>query len=211
MGDLDELRQLRDARRDRDRVALELARPSASVPHLVRGGERDQDVVREPELLAERARDPRVLGDHVVDLAVTRERELEPDAKAAQRRSPGAEPAHARGGPAQAPEPVLVLARLQRDVVTEPLGLLVRVGMAADVDQQRRVVHDGSLRLVQPGGLGEPKRDQALAQHMLHRLPEAQVDTERQGRDELGEPDVRAVRFAGHEAEATRTSVPARM
>ena len=37
-------------------------------------------------------------------------------------------------------ELVVVLGRLQRDVVAEPLRLLVRVGVAADVDEQRRVV-----------------------------------------------------------------------
>jgi hypothetical protein len=58
---LDELRQMGDARRDRDGIALELTGPSAAVPHLVRGGERGQDVAREPQLLAERAGDARVL------------------------------------------------------------------------------------------------------------------------------------------------------
>ena len=47
-------------------------------------------------------------------------------------------------------ELVVVLARLERDVVAEPLRLLVRVGVAADVDQQRRVVDDRALLLVEP-------------------------------------------------------------
>ena len=42
----------------------------------------------------------------------------------------------------QAAQLVVVLGRLQRDVVAEPLRLLVRVGVAADVDEQRGVVDD---------------------------------------------------------------------
>ena len=61
--------------------------------------------------------------------------------------------------------------------------------MAADVDEQRGVVDDRSLLLVEPDPLGEPQRDQALAQHVLHRLAEAEVDAERQRRDELRQPD----------------------
>ena len=71
------------------------------------------------------------------------------------------------------------------------------VGVAADVDQQRRVVDDRALLLVEPDPLGEPQRDQALPQHVLHRLPEAEVDAERQRGDELREPDVRAIGLAG--------------
>ena len=41
------------------------------------------------------------------------------------------------------------LRRLQRDVVAEPLRLLVGVGVAADVDQQRRVVDGDALLLVE--------------------------------------------------------------
>ena len=43
---------------------------------------------------------------------------------------------------------VVVLAGLELDVVAEPLGLLVRVDVAADVDQQGRVVHDRPLVIV---------------------------------------------------------------
>ena len=88
------------------------------------------------------------------------------------------------------PQLVVVLAGLQRDVVAEPLRLLVGVGVAADVDEQRGVVDGRALLLVEPEPLGEPQRDQALAQDVLHRLPEAEVDAERQRRDELRQPDV---------------------
>src|SRR5216683_6796188 len=78
-----------------------------------------------------------------------------------------------------------VLVGLQRDVITEPLGLLVGVGVATHVREQRRVVDDRSLVLVETEVLGETQRDPALAQYVLHRLAEPEVDTERQRTDEL--------------------------
>ena len=139
-----------------------------------------------------------MVGDHVVDLAVARDGELEPDPEALQRRLAGPEEPQRRS--ARGARAVLVLAGLERDVVAEPLGLLVRVGVAADVDQQRRVVDGDALVLGQVLAVREPQRDQALAEDVLHRLAEAEVDAERQRRDELREPHVRAIR---HRASVT--------
>jgi hypothetical protein len=91
---------------------------------------------------------------------------------------------------------VVVLAGLQGDVVAEPLRLLVGIGMTADVDEQGRVVDDGAGLLVESDPLGQPQRDQGLAQHVLHRLPEPQVHAERQRGDQLRQPYVCAVRLA---------------
>ena len=146
---------------ERDVVALELARPAAPVPALVRGAEASSDLVGQRELLGHRARDGGVVGDHVVDLAVAGERELEPEPEAMQRWVTRAEATHARRGHPQAPRLVVVLDRLQRDVVAEPLGLLVGVGVAADVDEQRRVVDDGALLLVEP----EPSASRSAIRH----------------------------------------------
>jgi hypothetical protein len=44
--------------------------------------------------------------------------------------------------------------------------------------------------------LGELQRDQALAQHMLHRLPKAKVDPQRQRRDQLSDPNAARIRPA---------------
>ena len=63
---------------------------------------------------------------------------------------PRADPADAGDRAAHAAELVSYLSDFRRDVVAEPLRLLVRVGVAADVDQQRRVV-DGAARLTRPG------------------------------------------------------------
>ena len=138
------------------------------------------------------------MGDHVVHLAVAGDRELEPEPEAVQRWVAGAEEPHPRGGHPQAPGLVVVLDRLQGDVVAEPLGLLVGVGMAADVDEQGGVVDDRPLLLVEPDPLGQPQRDQALAQHVLHRLPETEVDAERERGHQLRQPNLRAIGCSRH-------------
>ena len=50
--------------------------------------------------------------------------------------------------------------------------------MTTDVDEQPRVVDDEALVVVEADALSEPQRDQALAQHVLHRLVEAEIDPE---------------------------------
>jgi hypothetical protein len=55
------------------------------------------------------------------------------------------------------------------------------------------VVDDRPLLLVEPDPLGQPQRDQALAEDVLHRLPEAEVDAQREGRHQLGPPEARGV------------------
>ncbi len=106
---------------------------------------------------------------------------------------------------AQASKLVVVLAGLERDVVAEPLRLLVRVGVAADVHQESRVVDDRALLVVESDPLREPQRDHALTQHVLHRLPEAEVDAERKRSDELGQPHGRGPpRFALRHARTLR-------
>jgi hypothetical protein len=87
--DLGELGQLRDARRDRDLLALELARPAAPVPLIVRPAEGGADLVGKAELLGQRARHGGVARHDVVHLPVTGEGELQADAKAVQRRVAG--------------------------------------------------------------------------------------------------------------------------
>jgi len=81
---------------------------------------------------------------------------------------------------------------LQRHVVAEPLRLLVGVDMTSHPGQQGRVVHDLPVSLVQAHPLGQPQRDQALAQDVLHRLAHAQVGAERQDAEQFCQADVRA-------------------
>ena len=120
------------------------------------------------------------------------ERELDTDPEAVQRAVVGSQQLQRREQVADAAELVVVLARLQRDVVAEPLRLLVRVGVTADVDEQRRVVDVGTRLLVEPDALGQPQRDPALSQHVLHRLAEAEIDPQRQRADELSQANAHA-------------------
>jgi hypothetical protein len=133
-----------------------------------------------------------VLRDHAVDLAVPVEGELQGDPEAVQRRVPGADEPQPLGNAAQAAGVVAVLGGPEGDVVAEPLGLLVRVGVAADVDQQGCVVQRRALGVVEAQGVGQPQRDDALPEHVLHRLAEAQVHAQGQRRHELGEAQLAA-------------------
>src|SRR6266566_1112045 len=81
---------------------------------------------------------------------------------------------------------------LQGHLVAEPLRLLVGVDVAAHPGQQGRVVHDLPVGFVQAHPLGQPQRDQALAQDVFHRLAHAQVGAERQHAEQFGQADVRA-------------------
>ncbi len=85
---------------------------------------------------------------------------------------PGKCPLHAVGV-------VPVLGRPERDVVAEPLRLLVGIRMAADIDQQSRVVDRQSVDVGETQPVRDPQRDDGLPQHVLHRLVEAEVDAER--------------------------------
>jgi hypothetical protein len=141
-----------------------------------------------------------MVGEHVVDLAMARQHELEPQSEAVERRMARAEKTHAFGRHSQAPGLVVVLDRLQGDVIAEPLRLLVGIGMAADIDQQGGVIDSRALLLVEPDTLGQAHGDQALAQDVLHRLPEAEVYAQREGGYELRQPNLRGIGLAGHRA-----------
>jgi hypothetical protein len=91
-----------------------------------------------------------VLGDHPVQLAVPGEGELEPDPEPVQRRVARADQPHRRQRAAHAAQLVRVLPGLERDVVAEPFRLLVRVGVTADVGQQRGVVNRHPVLLTGP-------------------------------------------------------------
>ena len=84
---------------------------------------------------------------------------------------------------------------LYDQVVAEPLCLLVGVDVAADVRQERGVVEHRPLLLIELEPVTEPQGNEALSKHVLHRLAEPEVGTERQDRHELGEPHAAPVEW----------------
>ena len=118
-----------------DRDGLPASSPGQPLPShcSYARAERLEDAAGRPSSLASAARHRRVAGDHLVDLAVARERELQADPEPVERRVPGPSGAfRQRRRARRAARGVLV--GLQRDVVAEPLRLLVGVGVAPDVD-----------------------------------------------------------------------------
>ena len=154
--DLDELGELGEPRGDRHVGALKLAGPPLSVPLLVRRAQGVVDGLRESQLPAEHLRHCGVVLDHLVNVAVAGDRELETEPEAVEGRVAGTKPAHRRHGRSNAVHVVLVLVGLERDVVAEPLRLLVGVRVTSDVHKQRRVVDDGALLPAEADPLAEP-------------------------------------------------------
>jgi len=68
--------------------------------------------------------------------------------------------------------------------------------VAAHVDQERRVVHDRASFLVEPDALGRSEGDRTRTEDVLHRLPEAEVDSKRRRGHEIGKADA-ARRYLG--------------
>src|SRR5258707_13708898 len=99
---LEKLRQLRDPSGDRDGLARRFSRPAPPVPTLVGPAHRVEYRYRQAELLPQRPRQAGVLSDHVVDLAVPTEGELEPRPNPMQGLVPGSEPTEHPGGFSQA-------------------------------------------------------------------------------------------------------------
>jgi len=63
--------------------------------------------------------------------------------------------------------------------------------VASDIDQQRRVVDDQALVLAKADPLRQAQRNPALAQNVLHRLAEAEIDPEGERGHELRQADLR--------------------
>jgi hypothetical protein len=116
--------------------------------------------------------------DHAVDLFVAVEEELQADPKSMHGLVSRAEQAHPVDHAGDTAHVDVVFRRLGGDVVTEPFRLFMRVRMTTDVDEQCGVVGRRPEFLVETEDLGQAQRDEALAQDVLHRLTEAEVDTE---------------------------------
>ena len=90
---------------------------------------------------------------------------------------------------------------LERQVIAEPLRLLVGIHVTAHPRDQGCVVDDHTVSLIQAQPLGQPQGNQALAQHVLHRLAHAQVGRQGQNSQQFGETDAGARRRLGHDHE----------
>ena len=190
MRDLDVLRELRDARRDRDRVARELPRPAASVPLLV-GRARRHRARRAAARAAARASAPASRA-----MRSCRRARDAPTSRARARPGIGAAaglPAPTRRSIAAAPaSPGACVYLPDFSAMSSPNHFACSCASEwqPTLIEERRVV-DGHARLLAlPDPLGHPQRDEALTEHVLHRLPEPEVDPERQRRHELGEAEL---------------------
>ena len=175
---LHELGQLRDPRCHRHRTGLQRAGPAAAIPLLVRRADRLAYLARKVKLLSQRPGQPRMLGNHAVQGAVPGQGELESDPEPVQWRVARPDQPHGGQHRTDAAQFMGVFAGFEGDIVAKPFGLFVGVSVAADIDQQRRVVHRRPVLAFQACMVSEPKRDQALAQDVFHRLAEPQVHAE---------------------------------
>ncbi len=124
-----------------------------------------------------------------VSPAVTEERDTEPSA--VQERTSRAEVLQHEAGPGMVHEREV---GLERQIVPEPLRLLVGVDVTPHPREERGVVDRHALCLVQADPLTEAHRDQAFTEHVLHRLAQSEVGPQRQDREELRTAHVRLCR-----------------
>src|SRR5262249_47191003 len=93
---------------------------------------------------------------------------------------------------------------LKGNVITKPLRLLIGIRKAADPGQEPRVVEDAPFGLAEAESFSQAERDQALPQHVFHRLTEPQIGPERQRGDQLGQAHARwAIEGVTHAAHLT--------
>ena len=138
------LGEVGDPRRERDLVAGAPARPALSVPPLVGTAPSASPTAGVARSCSASSCGQRGHGGRACRRARGARRRRTPSrcgsgATADARRRAGATSPPAPARPTQV---LVVLGGLQGDVVTEPLRLLVRVGVASHVDQQRGVVDD---------------------------------------------------------------------
>ena len=190
MRDLDELRELRDACGLRNVVAASRS-PGQPLPsHCSYAAPTAAATASSSELFGERAaRSPRDArsscrrpgGRQTANSTPIRNRRSERVARA--------EPANAATAPRAPCNSWSYLVAFKAMSSPNHLACSCASVWQPTLIEQRRVVHGRPVGLVEPDPLRDPQRDQALAQDVLHRLPEAEVDPERQRRDELGEPE----------------------
>ena len=155
------------------------------------------NVVAEPEPIGQLVGCQPVVAQVDQGVLPRRQRQRRPEPGLGQGRVTGPDTAHGVGE--RMGRLALVVAEavaLGSDVVPEPLGLLVGVGVATDPAQQTGVVGHVPLRDLELEKLRHPQGHQRVPQDMLHRLAQPEVGAKRDGRHQFGETD--PVRGARH-------------
>jgi hypothetical protein len=128
---------------------------------------------------------------------------------AAERRAAGPGPPQRVEHDRELRRPDVIHAGAERDVVTEePRHLEGLAG--ADRRHQRHPVRVGLCLRIEPEVLGEAHRDEARAQHVLHRLAESEVGRQGERGDQLGEPHAGRRRDTRLCESATHGRIPGR-
>ena len=119
--------------------------------------------------------------------AASRRHQLGRHPSSPQRRAAGSDPAEQEAHHRQAGEIDVVGGRAKRDLVPELRGELMGIGRAPHPRQHRRVVDGGALGVIDAHPLRQREGDPALAQDVLLRHTEPEIDRQRQGRDQLSQ------------------------
>jgi hypothetical protein len=149
-------------------------------------GQGTLDRVGQPEVGGQGGGRGAVRVDHLAELALGVLEQGGQRLGALHRRFPAGDVAHEELHVRQS-RPVDQIGRgPHRDVVAEPSGVFLGIGMASDPHDQRRVVDGAALFGGQAEPVGQSAGDDRRAQHVFGRLTQTQVDGHRQRRQHLG-------------------------
>ena len=182
MEDLDDVGKAHEPRGDGDVLSADLAGGALAVPALEGLSQAVPHVLAQSELRRELFGGRSMVVQDVLDVAPAVAEEGDTEPRAVQERTSRAEVLQ------HEPRPGVVDERevgFERQIVPEPLRLLVRVDVAAHPCEERGVVDRHALRFVQPDALTQAHRDQALAEDVLHGLPQPEVGAQRQDGEKL--------------------------
>ncbi len=199
---LDNVGEVHQPRRKRDLLALQLVR-ALPIPALVALPQALPYLVAQPKSGGELIRRAVVVLGQTLDRApsVAEERDADPCALDQRPPRPADVLQHERG---RLPRPAEVIAivgvPLQRQVVAEPLRLLIRIRMTANPREQTRVVQRPAFAIVEPEPVRKTQRQKTRADHVLHRLPQPEIRPKRQQRDHLRETNLREPSCFHHDA-----------
>ena len=180
--DLDDVGQAHEPRGHRDGVALRLPGSALAVPALERLPQAVLHVPAQAEIRRERFGGHAMVVEDAVGGAAAVAEEGHPGTSALEERTPGSDVLQHEAGSRTVDEGEVCF---ERQIVAEPLGLLVGVDVASDPREERGVEDRGARRFVQADALGQAHRDQALPEDVLHGLPQPEVGPQRQDGEEL--------------------------